>query len=97
GLLEGSFGSAEETKATLAQTIPLIFSALSFVVAFRSGIFNAGGQGQIVMGAFASAVVGSSSLGSLPTPLAITVTLLAGAAGGAVWSLPPVLFKVWWG
>jgi simple sugar transport system permease protein len=49
------------------------------------------------MGAFASAVVGSSSLGSLPTPLAITVTLLAGAAGGAVWSLPPVLFKVWWG
>jgi simple sugar transport system permease protein len=97
GLYDGAFGTSGETRATLAQTTPLILAALSFVVAFRSGIFNAGGQGQVVMGAFTSAAVGSSALGDLPRPLAVIVFLAAGAIGGALWSLPPVLFKVWWG
>jgi len=97
GLFDGAFGTAGETRATLAQTTPLILAALSFVVAFRSGIFNAGGQGQVVMGAFTAAAVGSSALGDLPGPLAVPVVVAAGALGGALWSLPPVLFKVWWG
>lgn len=97
GLYEGAFATSAETRATLAQTTPLILASLSFVVAFRSGIFNAGGQGQVVMGAFAAAVAGSSALGDLPGPVAVLLVVLAGAVGGAAWSLPPVLFKVWWG
>lgn len=97
GLYDGAFGSAAATKATLAQTTPLILAALSFVVAFRSGIFNAGGQGQVVMGAFVAAAVGSRVPDSLPGPFAVVLVVLSGAAGGALWSLPPVLFKVWWG
>lgn len=97
GLLDGAFGSGAKTKATLAQTTPLILAALSFVVAFRAGIFNAGGQGQVVMGAFLAAAVGSQLSPSLPGPVAVLVVVLAGALGGAAWSLPPVLFKVWWG
>jgi len=97
GLFDGAFGTSGETEATLAQTTPLILAALSFVVAFRSGIFNAGGQGQVVMGAFAAAAAGSSALGDLPGPLAVVAVVAAGALGGALWSLPPVLFRVWWG
>lgn len=97
GLWDGAFGAPAQITATLAQTTPLILAALSFVVAFRSGIFNAGGQGQVVMGAFTAAVAGSSPLGDLPGPLAVLVVVLAGAVGGAIWSLPPILFKVWWG
>lgn len=97
GLYDGAFGTSAQAAATLAQTTPLILAALSFVVGFRSGIFNAGGQGQVVMGAFAAAAVGSSWLGDLPRPIAVLLVVLAGALGGAVWSLPPVLFKVWWG
>lgn len=98
GLYDGAFGSASATRATLAQSTPLVFAALSFVVAFRSGIFNAGGQGQAVMGGFAAAAVGSSpALGALPGPLVVTLVVLGGAVGGALWSLPPVMFKVWWG
>lgn len=98
GLYDGAFGSSTAIKATLAQSTPLIFAALSFVVAFSSGIFNAGGQGQVVMGAFAAAVVGSSpALGGLPRPLLVSLVILGGAFGGALWSLPPVLLKVRWG
>lgn len=97
GLYDGALGSPQALTATLAQTTPLLLAALSFVVAFRAGIFNAGGQGQVVMGAFAAAVAGSSPvLGNLPGPMHVLVVLAAGAAGGALWALPPVLFKVWW-
>lgn len=98
GLLDGAVGSPSNLAATLAQTTPLLYAALSFVVAFRAGVFNAGGQGQVIIGAFAAAVVGSSSaVGRLPGPLAVTVVVAAGAAGGALWSLPPVLLKAWLG
>jgi ABC-type uncharacterized transport system permease subunit len=97
GLFDGAFATSSAFDATLVQTTPLVLAALSFVVAFRSGIFNAGGQGQVVMGSFASAAIGSSALGDLPRPLAVTVTLLAGALGGVLWALPPVVFKIWWG
>ncbi len=97
GLYDGAVGSSAEVKATLAQSTPLVLAALSFVVALRSGIFNAGGQGQVVMGGFAGAVTGASPVGDLPGPLAVLLVVLAGALGGALWSLPPVLLRVWSG
>lgn len=97
-LVQGAVGSSSAVEATVAQTTPVLLAALSFVVAFRAGIFNAGGQGQVVMGAFTAAVVGSApALGGLPGPVHVALVVLAGAVGGALWSLPPILFKVWWG
>lgn len=97
-LYEGALGSASAVQATLAQTTPILLAALSFVVAFRAGIFNAGGQGQVVIGAFTAAAVGSApTLAGLPWPIHLALVVLSGALGGALWSLPPVLFKVWWG
>lgn len=98
GLWSGAFGGRQETLATLAQTTPLIFSALSFMFAFRAGIFNAGGQGQFVMGAFAASWVGFSGIFSgLPTVLHVALLIVAGAVGGALWSLPPILLKIFGG
>lgn len=98
GIFQGAFGTSSDTEATLAQTTPLILSALSFVVAFRSGVFNAGTQGQIVMGAFGAAAVASSgAFSSLPGPLHLVVILLAGALFGAAWAFPPILLKALWG
>lgn len=98
GIFQGAFGTSTDAEATLAQTTPLILSALSFVVAFRSGVFNAGTQGQIVVGAFGAAVVASSgAFSSLPGPLHLVLVLVAGAVAGALWSFPPILLKVIWG
>lgn len=98
GLYQGAFGTATATTATLAQSTPLIWAALSFAVAFRAGIFNAGGQGQFIMGAFGAALAGfAPALAPLPAALHIPLVVLAGAAGGALWSLPPILLKVFAG
>lgn len=98
GLFEGSIGSGNAFVASLAQTTPLIFAALSFAVAFRAGVFNAGGQGQFEFGAFGAALAGfASPLRGLPAPLHLLVVLLSGAAFGAAWSAIPILLKLWQG
>ncbi|MFE4952404.1 ABC transporter permease [Leifsonia sp. NPDC056665] len=98
GILQGSFGTANDFQATLALTTPLILSGLAFVVAFRSGVFNAGTQGQLVMGAFGASVAGSApELASLPPIIHFVVILLVAMVFGAAWSLPPILMKIAWG
>ena len=98
GLYDGAVGSPSALEASLAQMTPLLFAALGFTFAFRSGVFNAGGQGQFVMGGFCAALAGfASPLAGLPAIVHVPLVVLAGAAGGALWSLPPILLKVYAG
>lgn len=91
-LIQGSVGTPSAIAGTLALATPLIFSALAFAVAFRGSMFNAGVEGQLLVGAFASAVVGFSF--QLPPVLHIALLLLAGALGGAIWALLPAIWRV---
>jgi ABC-type uncharacterized transport system permease subunit len=68
---------------TLANATPLIFGGLSVSLALRAGLFNIGGQGQIIMGAICAGYVGFSW--HLPVVVALVVAIVAGIIGGAVW------------
>ncbi|GAA4188017.1 ABC transporter permease [Gryllotalpicola kribbensis] len=69
---------------TLSAATPLIFGGLGIALAFRIGLFNIGGQGQILIGgAFAGWVAWSFPM---PFPLALIVAIVAGIVGGAVWA-----------
>ncbi len=63
--------------------VPLIAAGLGIALSFRAGLFNIGGQGQILMGAAAAGWVGFSFDG--PAAIHIPLTVLAGIVGGAVW------------
>jgi simple sugar transport system permease protein len=86
-------GSAERTIAafnlqqTLLITSTLILTGLAVAFAFRCGMFNIGGQGQYLVGAYFAVWVGSS-LSGLPGVLhvflAVTVATLAGAAWAGI-------------
>ena len=52
-------------------------------LAFRAGLFNIGGQGQIILGAICAGYVGFAW--HLPVVLHLLVALLAGIVGGAIW------------
>ena len=75
------------TKAAL-----LLFTGLSVAVAFRVGLFNIGAQGQLMVGALASAVVGANL--ELPAPLHLTLCLAAAALGGGLYALGPAWLKL---
>jgi ABC-type uncharacterized transport system permease subunit len=91
-LFTGAVGSPGAVAGTLSLATPLLFSALAFAVAFRGSMFNAGVEGQLLIGAFASAVVGFSF--DLPSIIHVPLMLLAGAAGGAAWAFLPAIWKV---
>ncbi|CAN5512914.1 ABC transporter permease [soil metagenome] len=68
---------------TLAFATPLIAAGLGVALAFRVGLFNIGGRGQMLIAAAAAGWVGFSF--DMPFPLHLIVALLAGIAGGAIW------------
>lgn len=57
-LLANSFGSVKDIGWTLFLATPLIFTGLAVAVAFRCGLFNIGGEGQLYVASFATAWVG---------------------------------------
>ena len=85
-ILTGSFGSTKSFLNVLAYMLPLIMTGLGAAVAFQSGVFNIGGEGQVLVGGLASVIVGLTV--PLPAPWGWLLALLAGFAAGALWALP---------
>lgn len=69
---------------TLTSATPLIFAGLGLGIGFRSGIFNIGAQGQVVLGAIVSAYFGFAF--NLPLGVHLLVALLGGALAGGLWA-----------
>lgn len=87
-MLSRTWGNTYGLGQVLFRATPLVFTGLSVALAFRAGLFNIGAEGQLLVGSFATAVVGAA-MGKAPGPLVILVALLAGAAaGGALGALP---------
>lgn len=91
-LYEGAFGSTYDFAQTLTRTTPLIFTGLAVAFAFRCGLFNIGGEGQLYVGGMTAALVGISFTG-LPWYIHLPLALGAGAAAGGAWSLVPSVLK----
>jgi ABC-type uncharacterized transport system permease subunit len=80
GTLAGYLGPISET---LTNATPLILGGLSVGLAFRAGLFNIGGQGQVIMGAIFAGFVGFHY--HLPVVVHLLAAILAGMIGGALW------------
>jgi len=97
--LSGGWSPNGQFAVTLRETTLLIFTGLSVALAFRAGIFNIGTQGQLVVGALATAlgVLWASSLvsGVVGTVVLIPFGLLVGAVGGGLYGAVPGLLKAY--
>jgi ABC-type uncharacterized transport system permease subunit len=83
-LYNGSFGSVTAIANTLSKSVPLLFTGLAFAFAYKSGLFNIGGEGQLYMGALASTAA-ALAMGGAPRYLVLVVSILAAMlAGGLV-------------
>lgn len=68
---------------TLTIATPLIFAGLGVAISFRSGLFNIGAQGQIILGAIVAGYIGFSW--HLPVAIHLILVIVGGTLGGAVW------------
>ena len=71
---------------------PLIFTGLAVALAFQCGLFNIGGEGQMVMGGFALTWIGFT-FARLPAFLLIPLCIVGGAVAGAIWGGIPGYLK----
>ncbi len=95
-LFKSSFGSMYDLGMTLSYTTPLIFTGLSVAVAFHSGLFNVGAEGQLTLGALAMTLAGIF-LPELPFPLSPIIAILIGMIVSGLWGFIPGFLKVKFG
>lgn len=93
-LLEGSVGSYNTLFSTLDKMVVLVLTALAVSIPGWAGIWNIGGEGQLLLGAFAAAWLGIS-LDTHFAFLNIIITLSFSAIAGALWAYWPALLKVY--
>lgn len=83
-LWSGIFGDSYTIGNTIRQITPYILAGLAVAFAFRTGLFNIGVEGQLIMGWLAAAWVGYAF--ELPKIIHLPLALLAAAAAGAFWA-----------
>jgi general nucleoside transport system permease protein len=76
---------------TLVAATPLMLAGLGVGLGFSTGVFNIGGQGQLIAGAVAALWVGTEI--KAPIGIHIPLVILAGAIGGAVAGFIPGILK----
>jgi ABC-type uncharacterized transport system permease subunit len=93
-LWDGAFGSTNAFAETLVKATPLLLVAIGICISFRGDVINIGGEGQMIIGALLATWVGLTFT-SLPGWLVITLAMLAGFIGGAIWGGIPGVLKAY--
>jgi simple sugar transport system permease protein len=90
--IDGAIGTRFDFLVALKNTTPLLLTGLAAGIAFRSGVFNIGAEGQSILGAIATAFIATRIFpqvgsGWVAIPLALGAAVLAGAGYAAIASL----------
>ena len=86
---KGIFGNLNGFCEVFVKATPLIFTGLGCAVAFRTGFFNIGAEGQFYVGALTASMVALNIQGAA----GIVLALAAGFLAGGVWALIAAVFK----
>ncbi len=95
-MIQGSFGSPRKIWILLQDMALLLCVSLALTPAFRMKFWNLGGEGQVLIGALASAACMITLADKVPGALLILIMLVAALVGGAIWAAIPAAFKARW-
>jgi len=85
-IFERGFLSTRALTGTLRTAVPFAFTGLCAAVAFRLGVINIGGEGQLYMGAIGASYVGLIMGDSYPVGIVIIAMVLAGMLFGGMYA-----------
>ena len=88
GILSGNF---KQFGNGLLQMTPLVLTGLSVAFAFRTGLFNIGVTGQMLVGGFMAVYLGATL--DLPRFIHLPVAVIGAMIAGGVWAIVPGLLK----
>jgi simple sugar transport system permease protein len=91
-LLVGGF--SEGITKILFYATPLILTGLSVGFAFKTGLFNIGAPGQLIIGAITAIMIGVYGT-ILPGPIHFITAIIGAGLAGSLWGLIPGLLKAY--
>ena len=94
-MFKGSFGTKRKVWTMLKETAILLSIALAVTPAFKMRFWNTGAEGQVLMGALATAacmIMGKS----LSTITVIIISVIMSMLAGVIWGVIPAFFKAKW-
>jgi simple sugar transport system permease protein len=86
------YSALRPLSESLVNSVPYILAGLAVALGFRTGLFNIGAEGQLVVGGLATAFVGYAVTG-LPALLHIPLALGAGMFAAGIWGAIPGFLK----
>ena len=95
-LIYGAIGTERKTLIVLKELALLLCVALALTPAFKMKFWNLGAEGQILMGAWATALCMIYMGDTIPSGLLIIICLVAAIICGAIWAMIPAFFKAKW-
>jgi simple sugar transport system permease protein len=84
-------------QQTLTRMAPLLFIAAGLIIAFRSGIWNLGTDGQFLLGAVTAAAAAPLLVHVIPVWLAVLISIILASFVAILWSLLPALLRAYQG
>lgn len=90
-LIKGVVGNPRRFGEWIVSSTPLILTGLGVAFGFRTGLFNIGAEGQLIVGSFAAVAVGV--LIEAPKLIHLPLALVAAALAGALWAFIPGILK----
>ena len=95
-MIDGSFGTSRRIWALLQNIAILLCISLAVTPAFKMRFWNTGAEGQVLIGALATASCMILFGDKLPTLLLFPIMIVASIAAGAIWGLIPAVFRAKW-
>lgn len=95
-MIDGSFGTSRRIWALLQNIAILLCISLAVTPAFKMRFWNTGAEGQVLIGALATASCMILFGDKLPTLLFFPIMIVASIVAGAIWGLIPAVFRAKW-
>lgn len=91
GLSDGKIDNLQKIGNLILMATPLMLAGLAVAFSFKTGIFNIGVSGQMLIGGLAATYFGTQF--DLPRLVHVPVVIIAAAIAGALWAFIPAILK----
>lgn len=95
GIIKGAVGNNRRLWVTIREALTLLIIAIGLTPAFKMRFWNIGAEGQILMGAAATAALMIYFGNSMPNGLLIFLIFVVSCLAGMLWGLLPAVFKAY--